>query len=233
MGTIGESHRPLRDIVCDEIRTQIVSGQHPPGTHLVEDRLAKDLGVSRNPVREALRVLEAEGFVLMAPRRGAVVASPSDQDVREIFEVRTALEAVAARLAARKCSEDDARIFDDILARATRALEAGDAVELTALNTAFHGHVMIVAGNAYLKDIMLGMRARMQWIFSQTAGSVRGQHSLDEHVRMASAITEGREEEAVALAVDHVSAAAQSYWEARARLAAEEDETEVAFESAT
>lgn len=222
MGTIGDRHRPLRDIVCDEIRAQIVSGVHPPGTHMVEDRLAKDLGVSRNPVREALRVLEAERFVRMVPRRGAVVASPSEQDVREIFEVRTALEALAARLAARKCSADDRAVFADILARARRALDVGDAVELTALNTAFHEHVMTVAGNAYLKEVMLGMRNRMQWIFSQTAGSVRGQHSLEEHVRLADAIVAGQEESAVELAVAHVTAAAETYWAARERLSADE-----------
>lgn len=227
MGRIGDSHRPLRDIVCDEIRSQIVRGHHPPGTHLVEDRLAKDLGVSRNPVREGLRILEAEGFVRMVPRRGAVVASPSDEDVVELFEVRVALEALAAKLAARKCDSEDEQVFVDILGRARKALESGDAAELTALNSAFHERVMTVAGNSYLKDVMLGMRNRMQWIFSQTAGSIRGQHSLDEHVALAEAIVSGDEDRAAALAVSHVGAAADTYWERRRQPDAEESEAEL------
>ena len=86
--TLGSSHVPLRDLVTDEIRRRILTGALPPGDRLVEDRLAEDLGVSRNPVREAIRVLATEGLVEVTPRRGAAVARPRPAHAEELFEVR-------------------------------------------------------------------------------------------------------------------------------------------------
>lgn len=213
--SLGRDHRPLRDIVCDELRTQIIAGDYPPGAHLVEDRLAKELGVSRNPVREALRVLQAEGFIDMIPRRGAVVATLSDVEVRDIFDVRMALERLAAQLAARRADKEDVDELRRILAEADAALSRDDAAALTELNAEFHEQVLIVSGNGYLRDVMLQLRGRMKWIFSRTAGSPRGQHSLDEHVQLADAIERGDEDAAAELALRHVRAAADSYWSAR------------------
>ena len=213
--SLGRDHRPLRDIVCDELRTQIIAGDYPPGAHLVEDRLAKELGVSRNPVREALRVLQAEGFIDMIPRRGAVVATLSDVEVRDIFDVRMALERLAAQLAARRADKEDVDELRRILAEAEAALGKDDAAALTELNAEFHEQVLVVSGNGYLRDVMLQLRGRMKWIFSRTAGSPRGQHSLDEHVQLADAIERGDEDAAAELALRHVRAAADSYWAAR------------------
>lgn len=213
--SLGRDHRPLRDIVCDELRAQIVNGDYPPGAHLVEDRLAKELGVSRNPVREALRVLQAEGFIDMIPRRGAVVATLSDVEVRDIFDVRMALERLAAQLAARRADKQDVDELRRILADAQEALAKDDAATLTELNAEFHEQILIVSGNGYLRDVMLQLRGRMKWIFSRTASSPRGQHSLDEHVQLADAIERGDEDTAADLALHHVRAAANSYWESR------------------
>jgi DNA-binding GntR family transcriptional regulator len=213
--SIGGEHRPLREIVCDTIRSQIVSGEHAPGAHLVEDRLAKELGVSRNPVREALRVLESEGFVEMIPRKGAVVATLSDDEVRDIFEVRRALEALSARLAADHRDDDGAGRMNDILDRAQGALDRGDRGQLVELNTAFHECVLELSGNGYLFALMQQLRGRMQWIFSRTAGTDRGQHSVDEHRRLAQAIADGDGPTAAKIAATHVDAAAASYWNAR------------------
>src|SRR3954453_4075106 len=97
-GTIGAQHLPLRDQVLGALRNAIINGDYAPGERLTEDRLATDFGVSRNPVREALRVAETEGFVVILPRRGAVVASPTDTAITDIFEVEERLELVVARL---------------------------------------------------------------------------------------------------------------------------------------
>lgn len=213
--SLGRDHRPLRDIVCDELRAQIVNGDYAPGAHLVEDRLAKELGVSRNPVREALRVLQAEGFIDMIPRRGAVVATLSDVEVRDIFDVRMALERLAAQLAARRADKSDVDELRRVLGEAQAALASDDAATLTDLNAEFHEQILIVSGNGYLRDVMLQLRGRMKWIFSRTASSPRGQHSLDEHVQLADAIERGDEDAAAELALRHVQAAADSYWESR------------------
>lgn len=213
--SLGRDHRPLRDIVCDELRTQIIDGTYPPGTHLVEDRLAQELGVSRNPVREALRVLQAEGFIDMIPRRGAVVATLTAEQVRDIFDVRMALEQLAAQLAAQRAVREDVGELRRILSAAQQALAEDDAIGLTERNAEFHEQVLVVSGNGYLRDVMLQLRGQMKWIFSRTAGSARGQHSLDEHTALADAIERGDEDAAAALALQHVQAAADSYWQAR------------------
>jgi DNA-binding transcriptional regulator YhcF (GntR family) len=93
---------PLRDVVTGELRQAILSGRYKPGQRLVEDRLAEDFGVSRNPVREALRSLAAEGLVALTARRGATVAAPSPEDALAMIEVRATLEALNARHAARR-----------------------------------------------------------------------------------------------------------------------------------
>ena len=98
---LGEQHRPLRFLVVDELRERILSGEISPGVRLVEDHIAAELGVSRSPVREALRALETEGLVELSPRRGVFVAAVSQEDAVQIFEAREALESFAARLAAR------------------------------------------------------------------------------------------------------------------------------------
>lgn len=212
--SIGDSYRPLRDVVCDELRDQIIRGDHRPGAHLVEDHLAQDLGVSRNPVREALRVLEAEGFVDLIPRKGAVVAQLSKDEVAEIFEVRMALEALAAELAAKKADPDGVAELGRILETAREALDRKDHGAVVDLNTAFHEHVMDLAGNGYLRGVMQRLRSRMQWIFSRTASGGRGRQSLDEHLELVRAIEVGDATRAGNLARNHVEQAARTYWDA-------------------
>ncbi|GAA1656016.1 hypothetical protein GCM10009733_061940 [Nonomuraea maheshkhaliensis] len=100
--TLGASHQTLRDEVTAELRRRILTGELAQGERLVEDRLAAALGVSRNPVRESIRVLAAEGFIQVVPRIGATVARLSAEEGEELFDVRMAVEGLAARLAARK-----------------------------------------------------------------------------------------------------------------------------------
>src|SRR3977135_4353949 len=94
--------RPLRDVVADGLRAQIVSGALAPGTRIREERIAIEHGVSRVPGREAVQRLEQEGFLVLTPRRSATVATPSARRVLELMEIRTNLEVLAARLAARR-----------------------------------------------------------------------------------------------------------------------------------
>src|SRR5918999_3602432 len=104
--TIGSTHRTLREAVVDEIRGMITRGELKPGDRLVEDRLAEQLGVSRNPVREAIRALESTGLDEVRPRKGAYVSSFDVEDVRKLLEIRALLEAYAAELAAGQGDSD-------------------------------------------------------------------------------------------------------------------------------
>jgi len=90
-GNVGRSHQPLRDLVATELRRLILDGTLRPGERLTEDRLAEQLGVSRNPIREAIRLLEGEGFLDVTARRGAFVATLSSSQAADLFEVRLAL----------------------------------------------------------------------------------------------------------------------------------------------
>ena len=100
-----DNYKPLREIVFEAMREAIVSGRLAPGERLVEIKLADEMGVSRTPVREAIRKLELEGFVIMMQRKGAYVAGLSPKEIRDVFEIRSTLESLAARLAAERITQ--------------------------------------------------------------------------------------------------------------------------------
>jgi DNA-binding GntR family transcriptional regulator len=220
--TIGASHRPLRDKVVDELRRRIIDGGYPPGHRLTEERLAEDFGVSRNPVREAIRVLEAEGFLIAQPRRGAVVATMTVRDVEDLFDVRLSLEVLAARLAAQRAGAAGAARLDRLLAKARGTKRLSD---LAALNTQFHAEICALAGNDLLSGIMESLHGRVQWIYRQSV-DVRAPHSWAEHAGLADAIRAGDATAAGAAARTHVLAARRTAL-ALARAAATDDGAQV------
>ncbi len=204
--TIGESHLPLRDKVVTELRRRIIDCDYPPGHRLTEDRLADDFGVSRNPVREAIRVLEREGFLVGLPRRGAVVATISRQDIENVFEVRLALEVLAAQLAAKHIDAAGTATLRQLV---TDAAGAATATELAALNSAFHTEICRLSGNSLLMSIMDSLHDRLQWIYRQTAVH-RAPMSLTEHTALVEAITAGDSDAAGRAAHAHVGAARET-----------------------
>jgi DNA-binding GntR family transcriptional regulator len=214
--TLGAQHLPLRDVVTAELRRLILQGELLPGERLVEDRLAERLGVSRNPVREAIRVLAAEGFVEVTPRRGAAVSRLSPEEAEELFDVRMALEGLSARLSARKVTPAAAHRLRGVLDAARLAVDEGRIDEVADLNTAFHAAVAELAGNAYLNLVVGPMLRRAQWVFQQTARH-RAPHSWTEHLALYEAIAAGDEREAETRAVAHVEAARRSYLAALAK----------------
>ncbi len=208
-GTIGGRHLGLRDQVLAEIRQRIVDGEYLPGQRLTEDRLAEDFGVSRNPVREALRVVEAEGFVTMAPRRGAVVATPDPEAIGDLFAVRASLEATAARIAAERATPDDIAELRELLDAARVATDEGDFARVAQLNNAFHARVTSVTGNRWLASISSALYMHVQWIFRLGAAD-RAPHSWMEHIRIVDAIERGNPDEAEAESRQHLVAAARA-----------------------
>jgi len=198
---IGTAHRPLRDKVVDELRRRIIDGVYEPGDRLTEERLAEDFGVSRNPVREAIRVLEAEGFLHAQPRRGAVVASMSVRDVEDLFDVRLSLETLAATLAAERAGAGAASLAK-LLARA----KGNRPADLAALNTRFHSEICALAGNGLLTGLMESLHGRLQWVYRQSV-ETRAADSWAEHRELADAILAGDAEAAGRAARTHVLAA--------------------------
>jgi DNA-binding GntR family transcriptional regulator len=204
--TIGADHLPLRDKVVAELRRRIIECDYPPGHRLTEDRLADDFGVSRNPVREAIRVLEREGFLIAQARRGAVVASISTQDIENLFEVRLALEVLTAQLAAERIDAAGAAVLQGLVAETAAS---STVTELATLNSAFHAEICRLSGNSLLVSIMESLHDRLQWIYRQTAVR-RAPDSWREHEALAIAISAGDAEAAGHAAHTHVWAARQT-----------------------
>ncbi|WP_079127276.1 GntR family transcriptional regulator [Streptomyces sp. TP-A0874] len=182
---IDADYQPLRERVRDELRQQIIDNVHPPGTRLVESDLAAQLGISRVPVREALRALESEGFVRAVPRRGAEVVQLSEQDVEELFDVREALEVLACRQAAHRATAGELRKMRKLLDKARKAVESADEIALGRANEAFHDEILNLSHNALLQTVLLPLQGRMHWLLRQTGDP----HDLvDEHTALYEAI---------------------------------------------
>jgi DNA-binding GntR family transcriptional regulator len=200
---LGSEHTPLRDKVAEEIRAAILSGQFKPGERLVEDRLAEEFGVSRNPVREAMRTLASEGLIEVTARRGAVVASLSPQEAEELLEVRATLEGANARLAARRRDPEVLEQLKSVLARGNAAIAAERLAELSDLNIAFHDHLARAGCNRVLVDLMKTLRDRSGPLF-QGVGIEFVRESWAEHASILRAVIAGDPELASMLAYRHV-----------------------------
>ncbi len=207
----------LSKVASDRIRSQILDGKLRPGERLVEDRLSVEFGVSRVPVREALRLLSVEGLVRIEPRRGASVANVSTEMADELVEVRALLEGLNARLAARRHDPGIIARLSDTLVRGNAAAGSATAEELASLNREFHTLLVEASRNSVLSEIMRTLRERTALAFSLN-GKVRAREDWKEHSAILAAVIDGDEELAALLATRHVQNAADAF----ARCAAEE-----------
>lgn len=166
-------------------------------------------------MRHALRQLEAEGFVHIEPRRGASVATIGLADAQEMFEVRGALEALSARLAADRATHHDIADLEQIVVRGEAGARQHRLAELPNLNTEFHMRVAEVAGNRQLARLISDLRDRIQWIYSRHVER-RAIHSWDEHRRLFDAIVAHDPDSAASIASDHIAAAKEAFTEGEA-----------------
>ena len=143
----------LSHAVKDRLLERIIAGAYPPGSRIVETRVARELGTSQAPVREALRDLEALGVVEISPFRGARVRRPGLDELLEAYGVRAELEAMAARLAMPRLVADDLAVMDGLVDEMRRCADAGDTVGEAAADAAFHAALVDRAGNATLRRL--------------------------------------------------------------------------------
>lgn len=209
--TLGQAHTPLRLAVTDAIRDRIVEGTYPPGSRLYEETVADELGVSRNPIREAFQVLAAEGFVALEPRRGASVASVDSRRAAEIFEVRGALEGLVAELAATKCTDESIAELRSIIAEGQLAADSGLLADLPQLNTRFHGQLAAMADNALLAAMLDRLSGIVRWIYAERIAE-RVRASWHEHTLICEAVAAGEATRARRLALDHVASARRAFF---------------------
>lgn len=207
---LGRNHKPLREMVTEAIREQIVSGRYAPGDHLTEDHIAAELEVSRNPVREGLHILAAEGFVELEPRRGARVAAIRPERARELFEVRGVLEGLVAALAAARRSSDQLTALQALGDLGGEAVARAELDTLPMLNTQFHDLLAETAGNALLASTLQQLSGVIRWIYAERL-TERVNDSWTEHRAIIAAIAAGDATAARQLAEGHVAAARDAY----------------------
>jgi len=193
--------------ITDALRQAIVSGELAPGDRLTEPALAQQFGVSRVPVREALRVLASEGFVEVRPFWGTRVAELPSNAATDLLELRGAVEPLAARKAATRRTPEQLAAMDAALAEGSALIEAGRLDELPALNAQFHLLLAEASGNQLLAETVQQLRAKTEWVYASRVGRRAG-HSWDEHLAILRAIRDGDEELAAALVAAHIRNAA-------------------------
>ena len=199
------SIRSLRTAAYTAIREAILSGLLKPGERLVEVNLARQLGVSRAPVREALRQLETEGLVVTQPHRGTYVAEFSAHDLWEIYTLRAAVEGLAVHLVASDPSTEVVERLEDLVDRMRRAAQEGDRDRLSQLDMRFHETICKAAQHQRLLEAWQGMYAQIQMFISIT-----GHHKISPdqlvayHEEVLNAIRSRDPERAEALLKDHI-----------------------------
>jgi DNA-binding GntR family transcriptional regulator len=204
------SGQSMAKFVGQKIRDQILDGKLRPGERLVEDRLSAELGVSRVPVREALRELSAEGLVRIERNRGASVTEVTPQLVAELVEVRALLEGLNARLAAQRHDPQIVRQLKEVLKRGNAAAVSGSSEQLARLNAVFHERLAEASRNSVLLDVMRSLRERTSLAFAIN-GRRRAREDWQEHAGILAAVIAGDSERAALLATRHVHNAAAAF----------------------
>ena len=177
-----DTYKPLRELVCENIRQAIVDGTFSPGERLMEIQLADEMGVSRTPVREAIRKLELEGLVVMIPRRGTYVADISIKDITEIYEVRTSLDVLAAGLAAERITDEELAQLNRLLMEMSKHVANMDMDKLVELDTEFHNVLYTAARNERLSTIIINLREQLTGIRGRSMSAPgRLVETMDEH----------------------------------------------------
>ena len=201
-----QNHRPLREIVYEELKRQILVGEIAPGTRMMEVDLAEDMGVSRTPVREAIRKLEKEGLVTIEPRRGAYASDISIKDMLDVLEVRQNLEGMAAALAARKVSEEEKRDFIKANEAYNAAVKSGNTEEIIKCDEYFHQLIVNYSDNKTLTQLLSQVQElalRFRYIYYDDFS--RYEKMPMEHIEIEETILSGDTERARIVAEEHVA----------------------------
>ncbi|MCI7146843.1 MAG: GntR family transcriptional regulator [Candidatus Fimisoma sp.] len=200
-----QNHRPLREIVYEELKRQILVGEIAPGTRMMEVELAEDMGVSRTPVREAIRKLEKEGLVTIEPRRGAYASDISIKDMVDVLEVRQMLEGMAASMAAQKVTEEEKLDFVEANSAYKNAVKKGNIEEIIRYDELFHQLIVSYSGNKTLNQLLSQVQElalRFRYIYYDDFS--RYENMPVEHEEIEEAIISGDTQKAKVVAEEHV-----------------------------
>ncbi len=200
-----QNHRPLRELVYEELKHRILVGEINPGTRMMEVDLANDLGVSRTPIREAIRNLEKEGLVTIEPRRGAYASRMETKDVIDILQVRQEMEGFAAALAAARMTPAQKEKLEGVNAEYTKAVETGVTADMVRLDSDFHRIIVEVCDNPVLLRMITQLQEmvlRFRYLYYEDQERAKEQPAA--HQFIIDALASGDAETARKAARDHI-----------------------------
>ena len=196
---------PLRDVVFNTLRQAILRGELKPGERLMEIQLANKLGVSRTPIREALRKLELEGLVNMVPRKGAEVADITEKSLRDVLEVRKALEELSVQLACEKITEEEIEELKRVAERFKDTLDDQDVTKIAEADVAFHDVIYTATDNQKLILLLNNLREQM---YRYRVESLKKEEAypqlIAEHEELIDNISKRNKEEATRIMCEHI-----------------------------
>ena len=197
---------PLRDVVFNTLRDAILTGKLVPGERLMENQLADKLGVSRTPVREALRMLELENLVELVPRKGAQVLDMSEKDIVNILEVRSALEGLATSVACKKMSKEDLQQLKNMEVDFEKAVADNDVEHFVDIDEDFHDLIFAATENDKLISIFRNLRIQLyRYRMAQAKNNETSMSTIVAHHRsIIRAIENHDAEEGASIAQGHI-----------------------------
>ena len=201
-----DSYQPLRDVIFETLRKAIVSGDIKPGERLMEVSLANQMGVSRTPVREAIRRLEAEGLVTMIPRKGTHVSELSVKDIMDVLEVRTVLDKLATDLAAKRMQPSQLKALENAHKQYIACVEKNNMEGAIKKDVEFHDIIYASSGNPRLIAVAGSLREHIYRfrVIYLSGGDLVAENVLNEHEEILAALKEAQSDTASILAEKHI-----------------------------
>ena len=200
------TEKSLRGQVFDKIRSDILNGKYKRGEELVESSIGKELGISRTPVREAIRQLELEGLVQLVPNKGAFVTGISEKDVRDIYLIRARLEGLAARMAAKNITPELLDAMEETVVLSEYHAKKEHYEQVCEMDSKFHKLLYKASGSRILEHTLTDFHQYVQRVrMASIMKKRRMEKSNDEHDAILTAIREHDEEKAELVATRHIS----------------------------
>ena len=200
-----DEYLPLRDVVFNTLRQAILRGELKPGERLMEIQLANKLGVSRTPIREAIRKLELEGLVVMIPRKGAEVAKITVRDLKDALEVRMAIDSLSVKLACERLDEDDKTEIKQACVAFREAVKSKNVQAIVEGDERFHNTIYRASKNQKLITIAMNLREQVyRYRFEYVKDFSYHENLIREHDQITEAILKGDVETAQKIMKEHI-----------------------------
>ena len=204
MQTTQKKHNSLSDIVCKDVYKRILSGKLGPGQKITETAIARFQGISRGPVREAMKKLAEDGLITLVPRSGCYVWKYSQEEVMEIYDIRKRLESLAMEYAFDKFDRKKLEALREKFQKCILLEDTKFAREELKLDSQFHTLIYETAGGDNLQDMLAKLHAKTQIFRTREVQASRAQLALEHHTAILDAILDGKKKQAIKLLESHI-----------------------------